>query len=70
MGVRFQVEEREREREWRLPGLLYADDFVLCGYSEGNLRIMMGRFVEVCRRYLKVNADKSKVMVLNGEEGD
>ena len=28
----------------------------------------MGRFVEVCRRGLKVNADKSKVMVLNEEE--
>ena len=27
-------------------------------------------FAEVCRRrQLKVNADKSKVMVLNGEEG-
>ena len=29
----------------------------------------MGHFVEVCRRGLKVNADKSKVMVLGGEEG-
>ena len=30
----------------------------------------MGRFVEVCgRRGLKVNAGKSKVMVMNGEEG-
>ena len=29
-----------------------------------------GRFAEVCRRRgLKVNACKSKVMVLNGEEG-
>ena len=26
-------------------------------------------FVEVCRRDLKGNADKSKVMVLNEEEG-
>ena len=26
-GVRFQ----EEGREWRLPGLLYADDMVLCG---------------------------------------
>ena len=32
--------------------------------------MMMGRFAEVCRRRgLKVNAGKSKVMVLNGEEG-
>ena len=37
-----------------MPGLLYADDLLLCG---------------VCRRRLKVNAGKSKVMVLNGEEG-
>ena len=30
----------------------------------------MGRFVEVCRRrVLKVNAGKSKVMFLGGEEG-
>ena len=26
-GVRFL----EKERNWRLPGLLYADDLVLCG---------------------------------------
>ena len=31
---------------------------------------MMGWFVEVCRRRgVKVNEDKSKVMVMNGEEG-
>ena len=31
---------------------------------------MVGWFAEVCRRGgLKVNAGKSKVMVLNGEEG-
>ena len=31
---------------------------------------MVGRFAEVCRRRgFKVNAVKSKVMVLNGEEG-
>ena len=29
----------------------------------------MGYFVEVCRRGLKVNAGKSKVMVLGREEG-
>ena len=28
----------------------------------------MGRFAELCKRGLKVNPDKSKVMVLNGEE--
>ena len=56
--------------EWRLPGLLYADDLILCGELEEDLRAMRERFVEVCRRReLKVNAGKSKVMVLNGERG-
>ena len=32
--------------------------------------MMVGQFAEVCRRRgLKVNAGKSKVMVLNGDEG-
>ena len=39
-GVRFM----EEEREWRLP----ADDLVLCGESKEDLRVMVGRFVEVC----------------------
>ena len=46
------------------------DDLVLHGESEEELRVMVGQFVEVCRRRgLKVNEGKSKVMVLNGEEG-
>ena len=52
----------EEGREWRLPALLYAGD------SEENLRSMVGCFVEVYRKGLKVNAGKSKVMVLGGEE--
>ena len=57
-------------REWRLLGLLYADDLVLCGESEENLRTVVGCFVEVFkRRGLKVNAGKSEVMVLGEEEG-
>ena len=65
MGVTFP----EDRREWRLLGLLYADHLVLCGESEEDLRVMVARFDEVCRRRgLKVNAGKSKVMVLNGEE--
>ena len=28
-------------REWRLSGLLYADDLVLCSKSEGDLRVTM-----------------------------
>ena len=65
-GVKFLEDGRER----RLPGLLYADDLVLCGESEKNLRVMVGQFAKVCRRRgLKVNAGNSKVIVMNGEEG-
>ena len=60
----------EEEREWRLPNLLYEDDFVLCGESEEDLRAVVERFVEVCRRRgLKVNVGKSKVMVINLKDG-
>ena len=44
-----------------MTGFLYADDLVLCGESEEDLRVMVGRFAEVCRRGLKVNAGRSKV---------
>ena len=47
---------------------MYANDFVLCIESEGNLRAIVEHFIELCRS-LKVNAGKSKVMVLGGEEG-
>ena len=60
-GVRFL----EDGKEWRLPGLLCADDLVLYGESEEDLRAMVGLFVEMCRRR---NAGNRKVMVLNGEE--
>ena len=50
--------------------LLYADDLVLCVASEEDLRAIVGRFIEVCRRRgLKVNAGKSKVMLLDWEKG-
>ena len=40
------------------------------GESEEDLGVMVGRFAEVGRRRgLKVNPGRSKVMVLNGEEG-
>ena len=49
---------------------MYADDCVLCGESVEEMRVMVGRFVEVCRRRgLKVNVGKKKGMVMNGEEG-
>ena len=47
-------------------GLLYADDFLLCSESKEDLRVIVRRFVEVCRRRgLKDNAGKSKVIVLS-----
>ena len=52
-----------------MPGLLHADDLVLCDESEEDLRATMGHFIEVCRRSLKVSAGKIKVMLLDGEEG-
>ena len=65
-GVRFL----ENGREWRFPGLLYTNDLVLCGESEEDLRVMVGWFAKMYRRRgVKFNEDKSKVMVLNGEEG-
>ena len=52
-------------REWRLPGILYAVDLVVSGNLEEDLKVMVGCFVEVCGgRGLKVNANKSKVMML------
>ena len=45
-----------------------GDDLALCGESEEELRAMVGFFAEVCRRSLKVNAGKSKMMVLGEEE--
>ena len=41
---------------------------VLFGESKEDLRAIVGRFVEVFRRGPKVNASKSKLMVLGGEE--
>ena len=54
---RRRVRLLEDGREWRLPGLLYANDLVLCGELEEELRAMVEQFVEVCRsRGLAVNA--------------
>ena len=39
---------------------------VLLGELEEDLKAMVGQFAEVCRRRgLRINAGKSKVMVLN-----
>src|SRR5678815_5066489 len=56
----------ENGDEWREPYLLYADDLVLCGESEESFRGLVERFGRVCKwRGLKVNVDKSKVMVVS-----
>ena len=61
---------RRRKESKRLPALLYADDLVLCGESEEELRTVVGHFIEVCRRTsLKVYEGKSKVMLLGGRRG-
>ena len=35
----------EDGREWRIPGLLYADDLVLCDESDEDLRAMVERLL-------------------------
>src|SRR5678815_2452669 len=61
-GVRMM----ENRDEWRVPYLLYADDLVLCGESEESFRGLVERFGRVCKgKGLKVNVDKSKVMVVS-----
>ena len=39
--------DKEEGREWRLPGLLYADDLVLFGELEENLRVMVRHLLRV-----------------------
>ena len=52
------------ESEWRMITSLFADDTVLFAESEEELQRVVNEFYEVCkRRKLKVNCDKSKVMV-------
>ena len=53
--------DEEDGRQWSLPGLMYIEDLVL---SEEDLKVIVGHFAEVCRRGLKVSANKSKAMVL------
>ena len=61
---RRQVEVQKDGREWRLLGLLYADDLVLYDKVENELRGIAGHFDEMSKRDLKINACKNKVMVL------
>ena len=43
MGMRFL----EDSREWRIPGLLYADDLVFCGELEEDQNVIVECFFEV-----------------------
>ena len=63
MGMgRMRVKFSEERKKLRL--------LASCFESEEGLRVMIGRFAEICKeRGLKVNADKSKMMVLEGEVG-
>ena len=40
----------EDGREWRLPGLFYADDLDLCSESKENLSVIVERLAEVVER--------------------
>ena len=46
-----------------------ADDWVICGEFVDDMRGMVGCFIEMyMRRDLRINADRSKMMVLGREE--
>ncbi len=60
IGVRMYDEGRK----WVLNSVLFADDTVLIAESESGLQNLVNVFDSVCkRRKLKVNVNKSKVMV-------
>ena len=71
MGMRrTRVKFLEELREWILSGLFYTDNLVLCGELEEDLKVMVERFIKVCkRRGLKINVDISMVLVLSGGGG-
>ena len=55
--------------EYRLLGLLCANDLVLCWEQEEDLGVKLKHFTNVCiGRSLKVNAKKSKMIELAREE--
>ncbi len=51
-------------RKWVLNSILFADDTVLIAENENDLQKLVTVFDSVCKkRKLKVNVNKSKVMV-------
>ena len=58
------VEMKMGKEKWKLSHLLYADDAVLLTESREELQEYVKAFVNVCKkRNLKMNVNKSKVMV-------
>ena len=50
-----------------MPRLLCLNDLALCGEAEEDMKLIVGRFIELCSiRGLKVSLVKSKVNVLGG----
>ncbi len=61
MGVKLRL----NGEVWSVVTCLFADDTVLLAESEGDLQRVVNEFSSVCKRgELKVNAAKSKMMVL------
>ena len=51
--------------------LRYADDIILVGETEEEVREMLDALVEMCRKYkLEINVDKTKVMKIGKTEGE
>ena len=68
-AVDVGVTLRRDGRVWKLPVLLFADDTVLLSEDEWELQGLVREFGSVCKkRNLKVNANKSKVMVFERSE--
>ncbi len=56
---------------WSVVTCLFVDDTVLLAESVGDLQRVVNEFYNVCkRRKMKVNAEKSKVMVFQRREGE
>ena len=55
---RSKNEDKENGKKWRFTGLLYIDNLVLY------VKWMVVRFIEVCRKDLKINANNSKTCVM------
>ena len=71
MDVGVKLWDRRLGCEWRVEWLMFADDTVLVGDSEEKLQRLVKEFESVCKkRKLKVNVSKSKVMKVNGKQGD